>query len=184
MTYDHWKTTPDEERFPDPAVEAAEDDGRDEWLDGLQQKYGRIVTEHATRHYDVFDRPGQKIGHALTETKWHAQAPDMDGAFATLLGTGDTEDDAIRTLVNQIEWMKRDQRERMLADAQAKVGEKVRTNYDYPPIPIRSFDWHAVLDNYDGAPDAGRQYMGHGATEEEAVADLVEQVLADREVAE
>lgn len=51
--------------------------------------------------------------------------------------------------------------------------QKIITNYDYPPIPQRSFDWSAHLDNYDGAPDAGFQPVGHGATEDEAVADLI-----------
>lgn len=52
------------------------------------------------------------------------------------------------------------------------------TNFDYPPIPVRSFDWSAVLDGYDGAPDATGIYsmVGHGATEQEAIDDLKEQI--------
>lgn len=44
---------------------------------------------------------------------------------------------------------------------------KIITSFDFPPIPIRNFDWSAVTDNYDeGAP------VGHGRTEAEAIADL------------
>jgi hypothetical protein len=43
----------------------------------------------------------------------------------------------------------------------------------YPPIPDRRFDWSAVTDDYDlGSP------IGYGATEAQAVADLVEQLEA------
>jgi hypothetical protein len=48
--------------------------------------------------------------------------------------------------------------------------------HDYPPIPIRSFDWSAHLDGYDGAPDAGWQPVGHGATREAAIADLKNEI--------
>lgn len=57
---------------------------------------------------------------------------------------------------------------------------KIITHFEYPPIPVRCFDWSAVTENYDGAPDAGWQPIGRGATEAEAVADLLEQI-ADRE---
>ena len=57
---------------------------------------------------------------------------------------------------------------------------KIITNFDYPPIPVRSFDWSAHLDSYDGAPDAGWQPVGHGSTEAEAIADLQEKI-ADHE---
>jgi hypothetical protein len=47
---------------------------------------------------------------------------------------------------------------------------KIRTEYVYPPIPIRQFDWSAAFDNYEpGCP------IGWGRTKEEAVADLIEQ---------
>ena len=55
----------------------------------------------------------------------------------------------------------------------------IHTSFDFPPIPIRSADWSAILDDYDGAPDAGPQYIGRGATEAEAIRDLVEQLEAD-----
>jgi hypothetical protein len=49
---------------------------------------------------------------------------------------------------------------------------KVVTEYVYPPIPIRCYDWQATLEGYDeGDP------IGQGATEAEAIADLREQLL-------
>lgn len=49
------------------------------------------------------------------------------------------------------------------------------TEFVYPPIPIRDFDWSAVDgDTYDGAPDSGnRHQVGCGRTEKEAIADLL-----------
>jgi hypothetical protein len=50
---------------------------------------------------------------------------------------------------------------------------KIVTTYIYPPIPDRSFDWQAASSDYDeGWP------IGHGKTEQEAIADLLEQVSA------
>lgn len=49
------------------------------------------------------------------------------------------------------------------------------TSYDYPPIPDRRFDWSCVDSNYDGAPDAGQQIVGHGKTEKEAIQDYLSQ---------
>lgn len=52
----------------------------------------------------------------------------------------------------------------------------IKTVHQYPPIPIRDFDWAAYDDNtYDGAPDAGPQCVGYGPTEEAAIADFKEQ---------
>lgn len=50
----------------------------------------------------------------------------------------------------------------------------IRTDFIYPPIPDRRFDWCAVDDDtYDGAPDSGtRHEIGYGATEQEAIDDL------------
>lgn len=59
-------------------------------------------------------------------------------------------------------------------------GKTVYTSFDYPPIPDRRFDWSAIDDNYDGAPDAGWHCVGHGRTEQEAIADYLEQE-AERE---
>lgn len=52
----------------------------------------------------------------------------------------------------------------------------IRTSYVYPPIPIRAFDWSAVDDDtYDGAEDSHCP-IGHGATEQEAIEDLKQQI--------
>lgn len=56
---------------------------------------------------------------------------------------------------------------------------KIRTNYEYPPIPDRSFDWSAVV---EGEYEPG-QPIGRGPTEDAAIADLQEQ-LDEREAAE
>lgn len=54
---------------------------------------------------------------------------------------------------------------------------KIVTSFDYQPIPDRSMDWSAVTDNYDGAPDTHPPCpIGRGATEAEAIADLLEQI--------
>lgn len=48
---------------------------------------------------------------------------------------------------------------------------RIDTRYDHPPIPIRSRDWSATTEYYaPGGP------IGHGATEEEAIADLKQQI--------
>ena len=52
---------------------------------------------------------------------------------------------------------------------------KVITSSDFPPIPDRRFDWSAYQDGWEpGLP------LGRGATREEAIADLLEQ-LKDQE---
>lgn len=57
----------------------------------------------------------------------------------------------------------------------------IRTHYSPKPIPSPQYDWQAVRDDYDGAPDAGPRPVGHGATEQEAIDDLLQQ-LEDSEV--
>jgi hypothetical protein len=57
---------------------------------------------------------------------------------------------------------------------------KVVTSHEYPPIPIRTFDWCAHLDDYE-PPDVngeggGPGPVGWGATEAEAIADFYEQL--------
>lgn len=59
---------------------------------------------------------------------------------------------------------------------------KIMTQCVCPPIPIRNFDWVAITDDYDGAPDAGPQLAGHGRTEADAIEDLQCQ-LDDRAIA-
>jgi hypothetical protein len=52
-------------------------------------------------------------------------------------------------------------------------GRKIRTHNEFPPIPDRRFDWSAVDDNaYDGEGSP----IGHGATEQEAIRDLIAQL--------
>ena len=49
---------------------------------------------------------------------------------------------------------------------------KIVTRYDPPPIPPRCFDWCAVDDDtYEGGCP-----IGYGATEQEAIDDLQEQI--------
>lgn len=51
---------------------------------------------------------------------------------------------------------------------------KIRTEFVYPPIPIRDYDWSAVDDQtYDGDPS---QPIGRGRTEWAAIDDLMEQM--------
>lgn len=47
------------------------------------------------------------------------------------------------------------------------------TEFVYPPIPIRRFDWVAHYDDPEGP-------TGHGATEAEAIADLTENYESDQ----
>jgi len=57
---------------------------------------------------------------------------------------------------------------------------KILTSYDFPPIPIRDMDWSAVTDNYDADCDQDGFFsndpVGHGRTEAEAIADLLQQI--------
>ena len=47
---------------------------------------------------------------------------------------------------------------------------RIVTQFIYPPIPLRQFDWQATFDGYEpGDP------IGHGRTERDAVRDLKEQ---------
>lgn len=52
--------------------------------------------------------------------------------------------------------------------------KRIVTTLVHPPIPDRRFDWQAVFDDYDGAPDA-HYPVGHGPTEAAAIADLMQQ---------
>ena len=52
-------------------------------------------------------------------------------------------------------------------------GLTLYTSYYMTPIPLRQFDWSCIDDNYDGAPDAGPQLHGRGATELEALFDYL-----------
>ena len=48
---------------------------------------------------------------------------------------------------------------------------KIITTYVAPPIPIRHMDWEAVTEDYDGD-----DMIGRGATEQEAIDDLMEKL--------
>ena len=64
---------------------------------------------------------------------------------------------------------------------QHRSGRKISTDYIFRPIPDRSCDWSAVDDDtYDCDCDQDGFFslgpVGHGATEEEAIADLLSQL--------
>jgi len=58
----------------------------------------------------------------------------------------------------------------------------IKTVFVCPPIPTRNYDWQAYVDgtiDVCGDPDCGcrsKAIVGTGATEEEAVDDLLEQL--------
>jgi hypothetical protein len=54
-------------------------------------------------------------------------------------------------------------------------GQKIVTDFWRKPIPTAAYDWSAVTEDYDGAEDSHCP-IGHGATEEAAIADLLEQI--------
>lgn len=59
-------------------------------------------------------------------------------------------------------------------------GVVIHTCFEYPPIPTRSLDWSAVTDDYDCDCDIDGFFstcpIGHGATEQDAIDDLLEQM--------
>lgn len=58
---------------------------------------------------------------------------------------------------------------------------KIKTDHWVKPIPTRAFDWQAYDDDtYDG-PGCP---IGHGATEQEAIDDLLEQIEARAQLAD
>jgi hypothetical protein len=62
--------------------------------------------------------------------------------------------------------------------AEERLGQRIVPHFWMKPIPVRDMDWCATLSEYDGAPDAGWQPMGHGATALDAVSDLLMQIDA------
>jgi hypothetical protein len=48
---------------------------------------------------------------------------------------------------------------------------KIITEHWPKPIPIRGFDWTAITEDYDDTHP-----IGHGKTEADAIADLLEQL--------
>ena len=51
-----------------------------------------------------------------------------------------------------------------------KIMSKIITSYDYPPIPIRDYDWSAIREDYEPG-----DLIGTGRTEQDAIDDLVRQ---------
>lgn len=49
---------------------------------------------------------------------------------------------------------------------------KIITTFVYPPIPVRCCDWQAHFDG-DEPNDDGQMLVGRGATEQEAIDDLL-----------
>jgi len=49
---------------------------------------------------------------------------------------------------------------------------RIKTSYDYPPIPCRKIDWSA----WDDDLGADTSPIGRGETEQDAIADLLEQI--------
>lgn len=55
------------------------------------------------------------------------------------------------------------------------AARRIITQYEFPPIPLRQFDWCAYRDGYE-PPDCdgvGGGHVGWGRTEEAAIADLL-----------
>jgi len=48
---------------------------------------------------------------------------------------------------------------------------KINTEWVYPPIPNRNYDWAATLEGYESG-----DYIGYGPTEEKAKENLIEQL--------
>jgi hypothetical protein len=64
----------------------------------------------------------------------------------------------------------------------------LRTTFVYPPIPSRASDWSAIDDNtydasFEGTDESGDHWSqgahGVGATEAEAIGDLLDQLEAE-----
>lgn len=60
-------------------------------------------------------------------------------------------------------------------------GVPIVTEFVYPPIPIRSMDWQAMLqtdsDNYCGCGECKQPPTGDGHSERQAICDLVERLM-------
>lgn len=44
------------------------------------------------------------------------------------------------------------------------------TEFIYPPIPLRNYDWQAIREDYDED-----SLIGYGRTEQDAINDLIQQ---------
>ena len=54
---------------------------------------------------------------------------------------------------------------------------KIITEQNPSSPPVRGFEWGAYWDDYDGAPDGPYHPLGHGKTESQAIADLIESTI-------
>lgn len=62
-----------------------------------------------------------------------------------------------------------------LEAAEQIIGEKIVIHFWMKPIPPREFDWCAYRNN-DEPDDDGHMLQGWGASEAEAIADLLERI--------
>ncbi len=64
-----------------------------------------------------------------------------------------------------------------LAEVMRLADPRIITEYVYPPIPMRNFDWAAYREGYDCDCDGDGYFskdpVGHGPTEQAAIADLL-----------
>ena len=64
----------------------------------------------------------------------------------------------------------------MLDHQYIKERLNIRTCFDYPPIPVRDYDWVAYFDDTYEPPDVdgvGGDIIGTGRTEADAIEDLI-----------
>lgn len=58
------------------------------------------------------------------------------------------------------------------------MSPRIVTSFEHPPIPIRTCDWSATYDDYDVDCDQDGFFsndpIGRGATEQDAVLDLID----------
>jgi hypothetical protein len=47
---------------------------------------------------------------------------------------------------------------------------KIITSHDFPPIPVRDYDWSASREDWDEG-----DWIGYGRTKQDAIDDLLEQ---------
>jgi len=55
-------------------------------------------------------------------------------------------------------------------------GHEISLYHSMPPIPFRGMDWQANLTKDDGSDPEDNVPVGHGATADEAVQDLLQQL--------
>jgi hypothetical protein len=72
-------------------------------------------------------------------------------------------------------WKTTNPADEFLGDAEQPGKPRIKTVHEYPPIPIRDFDWCAYL---DGEEERGE--YGYGRTEAEAIADFLENYGEDQ----